>query len=122
MSRQTNIISSGYLKRSNCPVCSSDSSLISASNNFPAFDQSDPRTRIAVLVLMRARERGQFAVDGVESFWNQFEDELCAHCKTRLHSIKSSKREAVRLLEKAVSLSPGNKSIRTNLEAIKSMV
>ena len=81
----------------------------------------DARDRIVKRIMAELARDGRFSVEGLESFWKKYENELCPSCKSEFKKISAKKKEALNLLNKAVSIDPENDAARKNLEAIKKM-
>jgi len=81
----------------------------------------DGRDRIVFQIVLEVQIHHHFEVGGLEAFWKKFRQELCSSCQSKLDSINSKKRRALKLLEESVRLDPNNKVARENRDVLKKM-
>jgi tetratricopeptide (TPR) repeat protein len=75
-------------------------------------------TRIVKKIISIIQNTGSFQTKSAEEFWRIFRPDLCYTCQDTLDSIPVNRNKAIRLLEEAVALDPGNNIIVDNLKAI----
>jgi hypothetical protein len=79
------------------------------------------REKVAEEILEILRYRGNFAVNGLEEFWQTFRKHLCSSCQTKLDSLSEKRRRARQLLEEAAKLDPRNQTTKQNLDVVRKM-